>query len=184
MDGVFGGWPAPRGPSECAGLVEFPPLGSSGAVRSPRSLLGGEGDNDATGEVFEKTAPPTWSRGRAVPGFALHFWRHAEDAWVILRTSVLCPPTASKRLVLRSATSLLFSQHFCFDLIDVAELELRGLHNSFLLQLQPFHVFVRVLCLHVYMCAQCKCLRPAEIRRRPIPLKRVTHVSCHMRAGN
>lgn len=86
-----------------------------------------------------------------MPGFALHFWRHAEDAWVILQTCVLGPLTASKRLVLRSSTSLLFSHHLCFDFIDLAELELRGLHNPFLPQLQPFHVFVPVPCLHVYM---------------------------------
>lgn len=61
--------------------LESPPLRSSGDVRCRRFWLWGRkgGDENYTGQVREKIAP-TWSRMRAVPGFALHFWSHAEDA--------------------------------------------------------------------------------------------------------
>lgn len=65
-----------------AWLLEFLPLRSSGDVWSPRSLLGGEGDNDAIGEVCEKTAHPP-------PPTHTHVKPRESDAWIC--SSFLAP---------------------------------------------------------------------------------------------
>lgn len=46
---------------------------------------------------------------------------------------------------------MLFSQHLCFDFIDLAELELHGLYNPFLPQLSLFTYLCEYFaCIYVY----------------------------------
>lgn len=81
-----------------------------------------------------------------VSGAILHF---GGRLWVILS------PMAN---ILRSFTSLLSSQHPCFDFIDLAEVELRGLHNPFLPPASASSLYVTRFIICVSALPLCVCV--------------------------